>query len=69
LRHNLLSSVPVGFQRMDCTVWLRLSMHINDSKLKALMKYAEACCVVMQTIRPAVDVKTLWHVDQETPHE
>lgn len=59
------SSVPVGFQRMDCTVWLRLARQTDDSRLKMLMKQAEACCVVMQTIRAGVDVKTLWHVEQE----
>jgi uncharacterized OsmC-like protein len=59
-------SVPVGFQRMDCNVWLQLSAHTDESRLKNLMEYAEACCVVMQTLRPAVDVMTLWHVDQET---
>lgn len=62
-------SVRVGFQRMDCNVWLQLSTQTDENRLKALMKHAEACCVVMQTIRAGVDVKTLWHVEQETPHE
>lgn len=63
------SSVPVGFQRMDCTVWLQLVRQTDDNRVKALMKQAEACCVVMQTIRGGVDVKTLWHVEQNTDHE
>ncbi|WP_152204956.1 OsmC family protein [Marinobacter changyiensis] len=63
------SSVPVGFQRMDCTVSLQLSTPTDENRLKALMKQAEACCVVMQTIRAGTDVKTLWHVEQETPPE
>lgn len=62
-------SVPVGFQSMECNVWLQFASHTKESRLKSLMTYAEACCVVMQTIRPGVDVKTLWHVDQEAPHE
>lgn len=59
------SSVPVRFQRMDCTVWLHLARQTDDNRLKMLMTQAEACCVVMQTIRAGVDVKTLWHVEQE----
>lgn len=57
------SSVPVGFQRMDCNVWLEIPAHTDEQRLKALMEYAEACCVVMQTLRGGVEVKTLWHID------
>ncbi|MBQ0762317.1 OsmC family protein [Marinobacter psychrophilus] len=62
------SSVPVGFQRMDCNVWLQIATRTDEKRLKALMVRSEACCVVMQTLRGGVDVKTLWHIEQETSH-
>ena len=63
------STVPIGFQHMDCNVWLQLARKTDDSRLKALMKHSEACCIVMQTLRGGPEVKTLWHVEQEASHE
>ncbi|MEX0604493.1 MAG: OsmC family protein [Marinobacter sp.] len=62
-------SVPVAFQRMDCNVWLQTSIHTDEKKLKSLMEYAEACCVVMKTLRGGVKVETNWHFEQEASYK
>ncbi len=60
--------VPVGFQRLHCSV--RLSPHGDADKddLHGLLAAAEKCCVVMQTLRNGVTVLTeLEAIDSSAP--
>ncbi|GED22296.1 OsmC family protein [Halomonas halmophila] len=57
------ASVPVGFQRMHVSVTGRVVSGGNDAaSLKALAGSAEACCVVMQTLKRGTDVRSEWHL-------
>ncbi|MDT8895894.1 OsmC family protein [Halomonas sp. I1] len=57
------SSVPVGFQRMHVSVTGRVVSGGNDTaSLKTLAGSAEACCVVMQTLKQGVDVRSEWRL-------
>lgn len=59
------SSVPVGFQRMHAVVTGRVMAGGNDAaRLKLLADNAEACCVVMQTLRQGTDVRSDWRLGQ-----
>ncbi|MDD9967965.1 MAG: OsmC family protein [Myxococcales bacterium] len=53
--------VPVGFQRMQVRLHLRAAPGTNARKLELLPQVAEHCCVVLQTLRAAVDISV--HVD------
>lgn len=60
------SSVPVGFQRMRCDVGAQVTSGASDAAtLKVLADNAEACCIVMQTLKHAVDIQTEWRIDQQ----
>lgn len=59
------SAVPVGFQRMRCDVRVHVPAGADPRRLKALMSGAEHCCVVLQTLKGGVDVRTDWRIDQE----
>lgn len=50
--------VPVGFQRLYCSVHLVPESNVEVSKLQNLLAAAESCCVVMQTLRGGVSVVT-----------
>jgi len=49
-------SVPVGFQKMRCSVRLQPEGEIDAEQLQELVDAAEGCCVVLQTLRNGVDV-------------
>jgi len=51
-------AVPVGFQRMRCSVRLQTKDPIDDETMRRLLAAAEHSCVVMQTLRNGVDVQT-----------
>jgi uncharacterized OsmC-like protein len=50
--------VPVGFQRMQCSVNLRPRGDVKKEKLQMLLAAAENSCVVLQTLRVGVAVQT-----------
>ncbi len=50
--------VPVGFQRMRCSVNLRPRGEVKAEKLQMLLTAAENSCVVLQTLRGGVVVQT-----------
>lgn len=50
--------VPVGFQRMHCSVRLVPNGEVDKDQLQGLLAAAENCCVVMQTLRSGVTVET-----------
>jgi len=56
-------SVPVGFQKMHCSVRLRPEGQVDAKTLQTLLRTAESCCVVLQTLRNGVPVST--QVDPE----
>jgi len=49
-------SVPVGFQRMRCSVRLQPESDVEAERLQMLLAAAEGSCVVMQTLRNGVTV-------------
>jgi len=51
-------AVPVGFQRMRCGVRLQTTDHVDEDTIKMLLAAAEHSCVVMQTLRSGVAVRT-----------
>jgi uncharacterized OsmC-like protein len=51
-------AVPIGFQRMRCSVRLQTKDPIDEETTKKLLAAAEHSCVVMQTLRNGVDVQT-----------
>lgn len=51
-------AVPVGFQRLHCTVRLAPDGDVDRDDLHGLLAAAEKCCVVMQTLRGGVTVLT-----------
>ena len=51
-------TVPVGFQRMRCSVRLATREPIDEQTIKTLVAAAEHSCVVMQTLRHGVTVQT-----------
>jgi len=51
-------SVPVGFQRMRCSVHLQPRGDIAAEALQTLVAAAESSCVVLQTLRNGVAVQT-----------
>jgi len=55
--------VPVGFQSMRCQVNLKTAEGTDPKLVKKLVKGAEHCCVVLQTLRSGVAVETEFHVD------
>lgn len=55
--------VPVGFQSMRCQVNLQTAGGTDPKLVKKLVKGAEHCCVVMQTLRSGVPVETEFHID------
>jgi len=50
-------AVPVGFQRMRCSVKLQTKDRVDEEAIKRLISAAEHCCVVMQTLRNGVTVQ------------
>ena len=51
-------SVPVGFQKMRCSVRLQPEGQVEPGRLQMLVDAAEGCCVVLQTLRNGVKVTT-----------
>ena len=51
-------SVPVGFQRMRCSVRLQTTDRLDEEAIRRLIAAAEHSCVVMQTLRNGVTVQT-----------
>ena len=51
------TKVPVGFQRLICDVRLEVPDGTNPATIKMLLTAAEHSCVVLQTLRNAVEVK------------
>ncbi len=51
-------TVPVGFQRIQCSVRLQSKENVDEKRLQMLVAAAESCCVVLQTLRNGVDVRT-----------
>jgi len=49
-------SVPVGFQKMRCSVRLQPESQVEPERLQMLLGAAEASCVVLQTLRNGVTV-------------
>lgn len=50
--------VPVGFQRMHCSVRLRPEGNVEGDQMQMLLAAAENSCVVLQTLRGGVTVQT-----------
>jgi uncharacterized OsmC-like protein len=48
--------VPVGFQRMRCSVRLQPEAGVEDGAMQMLLAAAENSCVVLQTLRNGVPV-------------
>ncbi len=51
-------AVPVGFQRIRCSVKLQTKEPVDEETIKRLIAAAEHSCVVMQTLRNGVVVET-----------
>lgn len=51
-------AVPVGFQRLHCSVRVKADGDVDRHGLHGLLAAAEKCCVVMQTLRGGVTVLT-----------
>jgi uncharacterized OsmC-like protein len=51
------STVPVGFQRMHCSVRLQTKENVDQNTIRMLVAAAEQSCVVMQTLRSGVAVQ------------
>ena len=49
-------SVPVGFQKMRCSVRLQPEGEVEPERLQMLLGAAEGSCVVLQTLRNGVKV-------------
>ncbi len=49
-------SVPVGFQKMHCSVRLQPEGQVDAERLQMLLGAAEGSCVVLQTLRNGVTV-------------
>ena len=58
-------SVPVGFQKMRCSVRLQPEGQVDAEQLQELIGAAEGCCVVLQTLRNGVTVST--QIDSADP--
>lgn len=59
------TSVPVGFQCIRCDVSGQANPGSNGvDQLKTLTVSAEACCVVLQTLRQGIDVRSNWRLGQ-----
>lgn len=50
--------VPVGFQKMECEVKMKVSEGTEPRQLERLQSAAKACCVVQQTLRSPPPVET-----------
>jgi len=50
--------IPVGFQKMRCSVRIKPAAGTQPRILKTLLEAAEHSCVVMQTLRSGVSVET-----------
>ncbi len=51
-------AVPVGFQRLHCSVRIAPDGDVDRNDLHGLLAAAEKCCVVMRTLRGGVTVLT-----------
>jgi uncharacterized OsmC-like protein len=58
-------SVPVGFQKMRCSVRLQPEGQVDAERLQELVGAAEGCCVVLQTLRNGVTVSA--QIDSADP--
>ena len=60
-------SVPVGFQKMRCSVRLQPEGQVEPERLQMLLGAAEGSCVVLQTLRNGVTVTAqIDNADSET---
>jgi uncharacterized OsmC-like protein len=50
--------VPVGFQKMECKVKMKVSEGTEPKQLERLQLAAKACCVVQQTLKSPPPVET-----------
>lgn len=60
-------AVPVGFQRMHCGVRLQPKDDVNEEKIQMLLAAAENSCVVLQTLRNGVEVRTQFEPGDSRP--
>jgi uncharacterized OsmC-like protein len=58
-------SVPVGFQRIGCRVQIQPADCGDPEKLQKLVAAAEYSCVVLQTLRSGVEVRTQFDVSRD----
>jgi uncharacterized OsmC-like protein len=54
-------AVPAGFQRIEVDVRLGPADGADPAQVRMLTSTAEQCCVVLQTLRGDVPVKTTFH--------
>ncbi len=50
--------VPVGFQKMECEVKMKVKEGTEPRKIERLQSAAKACCVVQQTLKSPPPVET-----------
>ncbi len=53
----MTSEVPVGMQRMDTRVRIKVAADVSPSRRRTLIQAAEHCCVVLRTLRDGVPVE------------
>lgn len=51
-------TVPVGFQRLECSVLIETANEADAERRTLLLNAAEHSCVVLRTLRGGVEVKT-----------
>ncbi|MCH2225196.1 MAG: OsmC family protein [Crocinitomicaceae bacterium] len=49
-------TVPVGFQSMEVYVEIEVDSSIQESDLKKLIWATERCCIIYQTLKPAIPI-------------
>jgi uncharacterized OsmC-like protein len=52
--------VPVGFQKMNCEVKMKVKEGTEPSQIERLQSVAKACCVVQQTLKSPPPVETIF---------
>lgn len=56
-------NVPVGFQKMQCRANIQVAEGTDSRLMEKLSAAAEHSCVVLQTLRSGVPVKTIFNVE------
>lgn len=62
------SSVPVGFQRFRADVALDCHAAVSDAKRTLLLRTAERCCIVLQTLKEGAEVELAIAREKEGRH-